>query len=659
MRILQNLMVEMSDGIRVAIDVYLPDEERRYPAVLYFGPYRKDDFNTQGASGKGLAKQFVARGIPIIFGDVRGTNGSEGVTRLMWDSREQRDGYELVEWIARQPWSNGKVGMTGTSYGFWTSLLTAALRPPHLKAVVPIYGCASSFYAFCEGGLPMSFGYHADYVGIMLALQGAPPGYRDQDGYWRQIWKQRLATYRPWGLEWFDRLADDDYWQISSLKSFYDRIEVPVFAIGGWWDRYPDGPLDLFKNLTGPTKIVIGPWQHIRPDMGIPGPRMDYDLIFRWFEYWLAGEQNGIMDEPRVTFYTQRYTPPAAYHQLLPGAWRQETTWPIPKSKIRRLYLGANGTLRQRPAEKDGGDEYRYDASVGLASGLTGGIYGGIAMPVDQRPDEDKSVIYSSAPLEQEIEIAGNVRTRIYFSSTARVMGLVVKLCDVAPDGSVLLITRGQINVAHRDGLDCPQPLSPGAVYPIDIAMKATAYIFEPGHRIRLAITSAEFPSAFPTAEQGTNTVHRGKAKASYLELPVMPPVATVSSAPPAELPAPPETSPENITYTIHKDSQTGEVEGTREARIPFPGLYGPVKYWQKTSARVHPDRPAETVVGSEAALVFDYDQQPEKRIESRGKVEYSGTDQTIEMEASLHVTVDGAEEFSRTWSASFARKFI
>jgi uncharacterized protein len=189
MRILQHVMVEMSDGIHIAIDVYLPDEERRYPAVLYFGPYRKDDFNTQCGSGKGLARQFVDRGIPIIFADVRGTNGSEGITRLMWDSREQRDGYELVEWIARQPWCNGNVGMTGTSYGFFTSLLTAALRPPHLKTVVPLYGSTSSFYAFCEGGLPMSFGYHADYLGIMLALQGAPPGYRDEDGRWRQLWR--------------------------------------------------------------------------------------------------------------------------------------------------------------------------------------------------------------------------------------------------------------------------------------------------------------------------------------------------------------------------------------------------------------------------------------------------------------------------------------
>lgn len=659
MRILQNLLVEMSDGIRIAVDVYLPDEERRYPAVFYFGPYRKDDFNPECGSGKGLPQQFVDRGIPFVLGDVRGTNGSEGQTRMMWDSREQRDGYELVEWIARQPWCNGNVGMTGTSYGFWTSLLTAALRPPHLKTVVPIFGATSSFYAFCEGGLPMTFGYHADYLGIMLAMQGAPPGYRDKDGYWRQIWKERLANYRPWGLEWFDHMADNEYWQISSVKTLYEQIKIPVFALGGWWDRYPDGPLDLFSNLPGPTKVLIGPWQHIRPDMGIPGPRVDYEVIFRWFEYWLDGKQNGIMDEPRVTLFTQRYTPPCAYHQVLPGTWRNENHWPIPKTRLRRWYLAEKGRFTQRPEKKTRTDSYSYDPTVGLGAGLTGGIYGGIAMPVDQRVDEDKSVIYTTAPVREEVQIAGNARTKIYFSSTAHVMGLVVKLCDVAPDGSVAQVTRGQINIAHREGFDRPKELSPGAVYPIEIAMKATSYIFEPGHRIRLAVTSAEFPSAFPTGEHGTNTIHRGKATASYLELPVIPPAVGASRTHLRLLDPPPETSPANSTYTIHKELDTGEIHGTREVRNRFRGLYGTVDYWQKTTARVHPERPAETVVGSEASLVFDFENQSEKRIESRGKLEYRGNDHVIEMEGSMHVMVDSAEHFSRNWSASLPRRFV
>ena len=494
----------MSDGCHIAVDVYLPEGDVRYPAVFYFGPYRKDDFYPFGGAGKGLPQQYVDRGIAFVLGDVRGTNDSEGDTRLMWDIREQRDGYEAVEWIARQPWCNGNVGMTGTSYGFWTSLLTAAQNPPHLRTVVPLYGTVSSYYCFNEGGLPMTFGYHADYLATMLAFQAAPPGYRDPEGRWRDVWKDRLANYRPWGLEWFDHLDDDEvYWQISSVRSFYDRIRVPVFAIGGWWDRYPDGPLKLYENLKGVTKVLIGPWQHVRLDMGIPGPRADYDIVFRWFEYWLKGEQNGIMQEPRVTLYTQHYAPPTEYRQLIPGAWRQQGAWPIPGSETMRLYVNSSATLDRDPASQSGSSSYEYDPTAGVCTRLDGGIYGGIAMPIDLRPDEPKSLDYSTAPLEKAFEIAGNPVAKLHFASSACVMGLFVMLCDVAPDGTVALVTRGQLNMAHRDGLDQPKELTPGTIYPVEMVMKATSYLFEPGHRIRLMVTSAAFPSVFPTREPG------------------------------------------------------------------------------------------------------------------------------------------------------------
>jgi predicted acyl esterase len=658
MAVLRNLRVPLSDGYHIAVDVYLPQGEGRHPTVFYFGPYRKDDFYPYGGAGKGLSEQYVERGIALVLGDVRGTNDSEGVTRLMWDIREQRDGYEVVEWIARQPWCNGNVGMTGTSYGFWTSLLTAAQNPPHLRTVVPLYGTISSYYCFNEGGLPMTFGYHADYLATMLSFQVAPPGFRDPEGRWRELWKDRLATYRPWGLEWFDHLDDDQvYWQISSVRSLYNRIRIPVFAIGGWWDRYPDGPLKLYENLKCETKVLIGPWQHIRLDMGIPGPRVDYDIVFRWFEYWLRGEQNGIMEEPRITIYTQHYAPPTEYRQLIPGAWRQECAWPIPHSRKTRLYLSAGAVLGPDAPSQSGSESYRYDPTAGACSRLDGGIYGGIAMPVDLRPDESKSLIYSTAPLEESLEIMGNPVAKLYFASSARIMGLFVRLCDVAADGTVALVTRGQLNVAHREGLNDPKELTPGSIYAVEIAMKATAYLFQPGHRIRLAVASAAFPSVFPTREHGINTVYWGPKEASYLELPVVPGSAAEPHASIKTLPAPPEHSPTNITYKVEQDVQTGESIGVREANLRFPGLNGPIEYHQRTAARVHSDRPADATVGSEVLLLFNYDSG--QRIESRGKIEYEGNAATIEMKASVRVTVDSTEEFSKSWSASYVRKFV
>ena len=658
MRFLQNVLVRMSDGIHVAVDVYLPDGEGRYPAVLYCMPYRKDDFYPLILNGAGLPKMFAERGLAFVLCDVRGTNNSEGITRLMWDVREQRDGYELVEWIARQPWCNGNVGMTGTSYGFWTSLLTAAQNPPHLRTAVPLYGSGSSYYAFWEGGLAMAFGYHADYLSIMLTFQGSPPGFRDAPGGWRELWKERLAHYSPWGLEWFDRQADDEYWQISSCYSFADRIKIPVFVIGGWWDRYSGEAFKFCERLKGPTKILIGPWHHLRLDRAIPGPVVDYEVVFRWFEYWLKGEPNGIMDEPLVTFYVQRYAPPTEYRQFIPGWWREEKPWPIPESEIRRLHLSGQDALSLEIPGADGSKSYAYDPTAGVCSRLTGGIYGGIGMPVDQRPDEAKSVIFTTAPLEREWQVTGFPRVRLWFASTARTMGVIVKLCDVAPDGTVSLVTRGQLNVAHREGLDRPKPFDPGTIYPLEIELKATAYAFEPGHQIRLAVTSGEFQTIFSTPEGGVNKVYWGKDQASYLELPIAPTLAQPAAPPHLKtLPLPPAEPPQGATFTIGPDPHTGEWEAVRDTRTEFEGPEGMIEFWQRTTSRVHSARPAEAMVESESAFIFKY--RSGEQIESRGKTHYQGHAQTVEMTASLRVTVDGKEEYAKTWAASYPRKFI
>jgi putative CocE/NonD family hydrolase len=657
MRVLRNILVPMSDGVRIAVDVYLPNAEQHYPAVFYFVPYRKDDFYPQIGNGAGLPLPYTERGFAFVLGDVRGTNDSEGVCRPMWDPREQQDGAEVVEWIAAQPWCDGKVGMTGTSYGFFTSLLTAAQRPPHLKAIVPLFGSDSSYYCFYEGGLPMVFGYHADYLAIMIAMQGAPPGYRDREGHWSKLWRSRLENYTPWGLDWFEHQVDDEFWAVSSPREFYDRIDTPVFVIGGWGDRYPGDAIKVFENVKGPKKALIGPWHHIRPDMGVPGPRVDYEVVFRWFDYWLKGDQNGILDEPAFTLYTQRYTQPAEYIPVIPGYWRQESAWPIPGAALKRLYLNSEEALVDTPSEVRGSSRYLYDPTAGVCSRLTGGIYGGIGLPVDQRADESKSLIFTGETLLHEIEVTGLPHVRLHFSSSARVMGVIAKLCDVAPDGTVSLITRGQLNGTHREVLDRPSYLSPGTTYVLEFDMKATSYQFQPGHRIRLAITSGEFQTILSTPESGNNIVFYGGERPSFLELPLAPPSRQHGTLPLKLLPPPPDTAPQEASFNIGSDPVSGQWSAVREARKTFPGLEGAVDYWQKTSSHIDPERPAEAIFESESAIRFRYDSGEE--IESRGKIHYKCEAQQIHLQASLRVTRNVTEEFSKDWSRSCPRKFV
>jgi predicted acyl esterase len=656
-RILRNLLVSMSDGIRIALDVYLPDSEQRYPAVFYFMPYRKDDFYPHIGNGAALPPQYVERGFAFVLGDVRGTNDSEGIVPEMWNAQERQDGAEVVEWIAAQAWCDGNVGITGTSYGFWTSLLTAACRPPHLKAVVPLYGSVSSYYAFCEGGIPMAFGYHADYLAIMIAMAGSPPGYRDPEGRWEGLWRSRIEHYTPWGLEWLTHQADDEFWDKSSIRNFYDRIETPVFLIGGWGDRYPGDVIELFPHLKGPKKALIGPWHHVRLDMGVPGPRVDYDIVFRWFDYWLKGERNGILDEPDFTVYTQEYAHPAEYLAEIPGYWREENAWPFPGATQRRLYLNDGGALSQNPPNKKGSGEYRYDPTAGICSRLTGGIYGGIGLPVDQRPDESKSLIFTTDPLAQRVEITGLPRVRLHFSSTARVMDVIAKICDVAPDGTVSLVTRGQLNVAHREGLDKPAYLTPGTVYGINVEIKGASYAFEPGHRIRLAITSGEFQTILSTPENGNNSVYYGDEHSSFLELPVVPHAEQRHPLSLKFLPPPPQEAPKGASFHITQEPETGWWQAIREAQKEYPGLNGPVTYWQKTTSRVHPDRPSDAAIESEST--FDFRHESGEEIRSHGSVRYQCDGEQIHLHAKLRVTRNGVEEFSRDWTRSYPRGFV
>jgi putative CocE/NonD family hydrolase len=647
----------MSDGVRIALDVYLPSLERQYPAVFYFGPYRKDDYIIKNGSVAGLPALYTERGYALVVADVRGTNDSEGNARQMFDLREQRDGYEVVEWIARQPWCDGCVGMTGISYGFFTSLLTAAQQPPHLRTVVPIHGGVSWYYAINEGGMPMSFGYHGNYVALMISMQGSPPGYRDTKGSWRDIWKHRLETLTPWGFEWFGHQVEDENWDAASICKSYEKIKIPVFAIDGWWDRYASDPLKICEGIESPIKILLGPWQHSRPDLAIPGPRVDYEVILRWFDHWLKDEQNGIMEEPPITFFRQRYGAPSDYRELIPGTWRQEERWPIARIELARWYLGA-GSLSGEPPSKEGSYSYPYDPTAGVCSRLSGGIYGGIGMPVDQRHDEAKSLTFTSDALESDLEITGIPRVRLYFASSAQVMGVFAKLCDVAPDGTVALITRGYLNVAFRGGYNRPKELIPGVRYPLDIEMKATSYLFEARHRIRLTITSAEFPSVFPTPQPADNSVYWGGKERSHLELPTVP-LATEAEPPLSlkVLATAPEQPPADRSFEVYEDAENRETRAVLNINERYPGLEGWIEHRQRTTSRVCSADPAKALVESESTFHFRYDSGEE--IQSCGKVRYQGDSDSVQAEACLKVSATGSEEISKSWSATYPRKYV
>ncbi|MBM4438267.1 MAG: CocE/NonD family hydrolase [Actinobacteria bacterium] len=562
-RCIKNILVPVSDGVRLAMDLHVPDApdwaHTPRPVILEYLPYRKDDLAPYSSYHPYLARHgYISARI-----DCRGTGASEGATTDEYTTREQLDGVDAIGWIAQQPWCTGKVGMYGVSYGGFVQVQIAAHRPPNLATIIPIYFTDDRYADDCHyrGGALRCYYDIGAYGASMIGMNAMPP-YPELSGRsWAAIWEEHLARNEPYLLTWLAHPTDGEYWAPGSLRDRYDRVACPVFMIGGWRDGYPNPPLRTFQHLTVPKKLLMGPWNHARPNVAIPGPRIDYlREIVRWCDHWLKGEANGVMDEPPVQVYMQTYDEPRADRLDTTGYWRAETSYPPTGAGWRRYWLAAGGRLSPVSAAQGGSyDEYAYRPTVGVAGGLwSGGVPFGL--PTDQRPDEVHALTYTSEPLEEPLEILGRPMVALHVQSTATVMAFVARLCDVAPDGTSALVCNGVLNATRRDSLRDPAPLAPDQVYPLDWELDGTAWRFPAGHRLRLSVCSADFPNLWPTPEPGTNRVYRTTLHPSTLSLPVVPLRGAHEGAlPPHELGFAPSDMPA-AAYQLGPDEPPWEI---------------------------------------------------------------------------------------------------
>lgn len=520
-RLLKNVMIPMRDGVRLACDLYVPDSDdsEPLPIVMEYIPYRKDEVGPAGRFYSYLPQN----GYIVARVDIRGTGASEGVNVDEYAKQEQLDGYDAIEWLAEQPFCTGDVNMMGISYGGFTSLQVATHRPPHLKTIIPMYFTDDRYTDDCHfrGGLLRQY-YNLTHYGIFMIAYNAMPPYPEWSADWADVWREHLEGNDPALLTWLRDQTNSPYWRHGSVADVVDRITCPVFLIGGWRDGYPNPPLRLFEALGSPKKLLLGPWNHKPPDVATPGPRVDHlHEVVRWLDHWCKDRETGIMEEPAAAIFLQRYEAPDADRVISAGAWRAEDVYPIPGAGERTLFLSATGTLADA-AGAELSDIYRYDATVGTTAGLwSGGLEFG--QSGDQRPDEALSLVYTSAPIGEELEILGRPTVVLHVASTASVIGFAAALSEVGPDGSSHLIAKGMLNGTRRDSLTDPEPLVPGEVYELEIEIDATGWTFTPGNRIRLSLSSADWPNVWPTPEPATNTVWHGGTRASRLVLPTIP----------------------------------------------------------------------------------------------------------------------------------------
>jgi putative CocE/NonD family hydrolase len=664
--LVKNVPIPMRDGVRLAADLYLPagrEDADRWPAVMEYTPYRKDDVDL---SARPFYLYLPRHGYAVARVDIRGTGASEGVSTDEYTLQEQLDGYDAIEWLARQSWCDGHVNMMGISYGGFTALQVAAHAPPHLTSIIPIDFTDDRYTDDCHyrGGLLRLYYDIGHYGGQMVACNALPPHPEWSGERWAQVWEQHLAHNEPHLLRWYRCQTDGDYWRQGSVRDYPERIRCPVFLIGGWRDGYPNPPLRLYEALQVPRKVLVGPWNHALPDVAIPGPRIDYlREILRWLDHWCKGTDTGIMDEAPVVVFVQHYQPPDVERLDTAGDWRAEASWPPPGADEQTLYLSEGGTLEGEPQApgngRAGADAFEYDPTVGVMGGLwSGGISFGL--PGDQRPDEALSLVYATQPLVEAVHILGWPRAVLHVASSAPVIGFSTSLCDVAPDGRSHLVAKGMLNATRRDSLSEPSPLTPGQIYELDIQIDCTAWRFDPGHRIGLSIASADWPNVWPTPQAATNQVYWGAAHPSRLILPIIPEGGSAVS---------PQFHPSPRTVFRHSEATNppawrvtrDHLTGRASVDLRFGASWRVsdttvVERESSSSFDVNPHRPSDA--GAEGRHIF--------RLVHPGRVTESCADVTVQATAThfhlaieLAVRVNGALHFTKHWAESVPRHYL
>jgi uncharacterized protein len=566
----QHVKVPMRDGARLDATVWRPKAPGRYPVVVERVGYELTKRCTN------LAEYYARRGYVFVGQNVRGTHASEGVPLAwneLWPSRggeTTHDGYDTIEWAADQPWSNGRIGMVDGSYSGATQYLVAPTRPPHLVALFAREACLDFHRLFFPGGaFQLSFWLLAIMVHVRndhLAPRPAEPGVVEaHDRLGTAIadaatWKLHLPLkdcpplrdlpHARLYFEALDHPEDGPYWWPGRLAPRYEEIDAPIFHFAGWFDLCLEPQIEYFQGIRDRgrsaacregQRLLIGPWFHGPEHVGYRqageldfGPEAAFDLEafrLRWYDHWLKGVENGVMDGPRVRVF-------------LMGAnrWLDLDDWPPPNVTPTPIYLRAgagqsdaslnNGALTWSPPDAaEDSDRFAYDPAEPIPS-LTDRPnvdYG----PADFRPVEGRLLTYTSAPLERDLAIVGRVSAVLHGASSAPDTDWVVRLCDVYPDGRSMSVCAGILRVRYRDSLERPQLMAPGQIYQFAVDLGSTAQTFRAGHRLRVHVTSSDFPIYDRNLNTGgtfgeetvgriaVNTVFHDPPRASHLLMPV------------------------------------------------------------------------------------------------------------------------------------------
>jgi len=527
-RLIENTWIPMPDGVKLAARIFLPDDAETRPvgAVLEYVAYGKRMGTRRGDDL--TAAWLVPRGFALVRVDVRGSGESEGLLRNEYDLPEQADAAPVIRWIAQQPWCNGKVGMRGWSYGAFTALQAAAKRIPELVAIVPAVGTENGYIDDVHTLNGCIINEQVVWGAIWKSNMIKPPDPELVGERWLQMWLDRLDAQIPLVAEWMRHQLVDQYWRDRILID-HSKIRCAVYANGGMMDSYVNSVPRLLERLSCPRKGLVGPWGHAFPERGIPGPRLDWAVEeCRWWDHWLNGNDTGIMDEPMLRTYMADTAVAQSYPGDTPGRWVAEKAWPSPTVRATRFFPGVDRSLRRGRA-RSGKAEVPPYITVGGCIPLLSPNDMTANGPTEQSPDDALSLLFETAPLEADLELAGNPLLELRVEADRPIAKLTARLNEITPDGRSWLVTFGAVNLAHNADHTAVLPLEPGVARDARLSFNYVSRRLHKGSRIRVAVSQGQWPIVWPSPEPVRIALHLER---TALVLPVRPRPAAEASMP-------------------------------------------------------------------------------------------------------------------------------
>lgn len=588
----KNVMVPMRDGVRLATDLYFPAQNGvrlpgKFPAILERTPYNKDE------AGEGWAPYFASRGYVCVAQDTRGRYNSEGIWHMMTD--DPGDGFDTASWIVQQPWSDGGFATRGTSYVGGTQHALALTNPPGLKAMVPVDAVSNAgYFGMRNGGA-----FELRFMNWIFAMTASDGSRASRDPATRAVLEEagknirqylgdlpvrkgmtpiRLAPeYEEWLVWAMGHGENDAYWKqpgfgvVDQIAAYKD---VPVYLIGGWYDSWARQTtmnyVALAATKKSPQKMILGPWihglhtrsAHGQVDFGSSAAINGFEFHLRWYDRWLKNISNGVEKEAPVNIFVMGGGSEAKVadgRHLHGGGWRDEKEWPLARTRFTSYYLHADGTLSpEKPTEPESQTSYDFDPRHPVPT-IGGNISSGVgimlqgawdqkcgehvwnckdSLPLSARRDV---VVFMTPPLTEDVEVTGPIEVKLWASSTAVDTDFTAKLIDVHPPspdfpaGIDLSLEDGIIRARFRGSLEKQRLMQPGEIYEFTIQLYPTSNLFQAGHRIRLDISSSNFPRFDVNPNSGeplnahrrmitaTNTIYHDAAHPSHVVLPLIP----------------------------------------------------------------------------------------------------------------------------------------